>query len=166
VQFRQPAVFTRRERSFEARRLARGVPRLPFACRDGRDIHQTESHMAMQFAIPQGMGLRITVTFSAQNENAVQIINQANGELIHGFNNYFGGAGTWESGINNSGAPQLIILKGIHKNTPPDGHEPWHPSPEKVLYSDVHHWNTIVGYEDGSDRDFNDARATLQYHFR
>lgn len=121
--------------------------------------------MALTVPIPPGARLRITVTFSAANENAVAITNQADGEVIKGFNNYFGGGGVWDSGLNRSSAPTLLLLSGSHKNTPPDGSEPWHPSPERILYTDALHMTTIIGYEDATDMDFNDARAVLQYSY-
>jgi len=103
----------------------------------------------------------VSVTFEAANENAVGIFEQSSSALIKGFNNYFGGGGVWDSGPNLGGAVRLIRIQGSHKNTPPNGNEPWHPSAERMLYTSP--MNRVIGYEDSTDMDFNDAQANISW---
>jgi hypothetical protein len=120
---------------------------------------------------PAGQGVRISVapnetvhivaSFDALNENCVQVYDYFNGgRPVAVWTNYEEGPRTW-SFKNTDSRTVTFLLVGRHKNTPPNGREPWHVSPYRVVEERPNF--VRIGYEDGTDNDFNDAEVAVTW---
>jgi hypothetical protein len=116
----------------------------------------------MQLAIQPGGRIVVNVTFDSTWENGVSILDQASQRLLKGFNNYFGGGGTWDSGVNDTQFVKLIDIEGCHKDGGPSGGLGWFSSPEKLLFDGK--YNKVIGYSDGNGGGYNAAEANVAIH--
>lgn len=114
--------------------------------------------MRVRFLQKPGQELEFRITFNCANENAVKLIDVASGNVLFDANSHFGGLRSYICGTNTGNHPIVLELEGIHKNTPPDGRQPWHPSNARTNASGDY---LAVGYEDAGDNDFNDALVTV-----
>jgi hypothetical protein len=114
----------------------------------------------MQYlSVFRGQKLVINISFSCAHENHVSVRDFVSGGEIFNANSHMNNNRHWESPVNTSPEPKLYSLLSFHKNTPPDGREPWYPSAERVVFAGPA--SRIIGYEDSTDGDFNDAVASV-----
>lgn len=98
--------------------------------------------------IKAGKEIQYTFTFSAHNENEINLYDYPswNRIALQRVNNYFfdlpGHASTFK---NTSGSDVYHVLTGWHKTTSPDGSEPWWQSP---AYYDNNRTAAIIGFAD------------------
>lgn len=132
-----------------------------------REHPMPNANQGESIPVRPGEQVRIVVAFSANNENCVQVYDQANGTLLAAWSNAEGPGGEWVSPRNMGGSTVILLLVSRHKDTPPDGDEPWHLSRRLVLDNgQAQAQGTItVGFNDDGgdarDADFNDARVTV-----
>ena len=115
--------------------------------------------MAQYLAVMQNQKITLDVTFSCAHENAVVLKEYGTGQELFNGNSHMNGNRHWESPKNTSPNPKIYELRAYHKNTPPDGGQPWYESPERIVYANA--ITKVVGYEDLNDGDYNDAVATV-----
>lgn len=106
-----------------------------------------------------GQKLVIKTSFSCAHENHISVRDFVSGTELFNSNSHFGNNRQWESPVNKSDQPTIYTIASSHKNTPPNGREPWYPSAERIVFAGPD--SKIIGYEDGNDGDFNDAVATM-----
>lgn len=104
-----------------------------------------------------GVRAAITFSFNANNENAIIIYRSGNLEKLAERGNYRRGAGPYTI-RNNGRRPITLLISGWHKNTPPNGSEPWHQSPMRSRLINAAGLR-VAEFEDGGDNDFNDSAA-------
>jgi hypothetical protein len=93
-------------------------------------------------------------------ENAICIYLGDTQEKVSERGNYGRKLNDWSTPINNTSHPIRYVISGWHKNTPPNGGQPWHQSPAKVA---LHTPDAkAIGFEDGADADFNDIVALVK----
>ena len=71
------------------------------------------------------------------------------------------GALTTEPGsyTNTSQEIQTVLVAEFHKNTAPNGREPWHLSSYLAIINEPKY--ARIGWEDWNDNDYNDAMADI-----
>jgi len=114
----------------------------------------------MQYlTVQRGQRITVSVSFSCAHENMVSVRDFAtNGELFNA-NSHMNANRHWQSPVNTSNGPVAYKILSQHKNTPPNGNEPWNDSAEQVIFAGP--VSKIIGYEDSNDADYNDATATI-----
>jgi hypothetical protein len=141
-----------------------------------RTSAQAQDYVTAPVQVPvvvqPGHRLKVTVKFSAANENAVLIIRQATGERQKAFNSIFGrrpdypyeheqpGGGEWRSDV--ASVPTVYVIYGNNKPTAREGGGggvPWRLSRYRVFFESK--TAAIVGFEDGADLDFNEATVEI-----
>lgn len=110
--------------------------------------------------VEPGEALALRVSFASLAENAVLVADGA-GRRIAGFNSHHAqGAGAeWTLGAGEWHAPPQAVaacfqIDGQHKAGPPDAARPWIASACRVA-------RTRIGFEDGDDGDYDDARVEV-----
>jgi hypothetical protein len=117
--------------------------------------------MSQYLPVPKGTRISIETSFHCANENLIVVKDYSNGVEVLNSNSHMNSNRHWESPVNVNDTPTIYELRGYHKNTPPDGGEPWYESVERVIFANP--VTKVVGYEDAGDNDFNDAVATVTW---
>ncbi len=110
-----------------------------------------------QITLARGVRAYITFSFNAQNENAIIIYRAGTLEKLAERGNYRRGSSPFTF-RNARSRPLNLIISGWHKNTPPNGSEPWHQSPMQSRGLNAAGLR-IAEFEDSGDNDFNDSAA-------
>jgi len=132
-----------------------GVPAQ--ASPDGRLPVRRE--LTARLVVPPGHAAVISTVFHAYHENAIIVYDEATlGKVWESGNYWRGGAASVRLPVNTGNSPKVYLIAGWHKDSPPDGSNPW-------LYSQVRITTSAGGsltaaFEDGTDYDYNDAVAT------
>lgn len=93
--------------------------------------------MSQYLAVFQNQKISIDVSFSCAHENAVVIRDHASGQELFNANSHMNNNRHWESAVHSGNAPRIYELRGFHKNTPPDGGQPWYESPERIIFANT-----------------------------
>lgn len=108
-----------------------------------------------------GETLSLRVSFNASFENAIAVSATDGRRRIMGFNNFFGrgAGGEWKRGAGDWQTPQLserrcFRIDGVHKAGTTNPALPWVASACRVS-------GQTIGFEDGTDMDYNDARVEI-----
>lgn len=113
-------------------------------------------------AFEKGDKLQFNVTFNADFEQGLILLDKANNKRLRLFNNFAGqgaggewhqGAGSWSYTVKDS---LCIELQALHKTGGPDGNKPWVKSNVSALGSGR------LGFDDGVDADYNDIRVKIK----
>jgi len=115
--------------------------------------------MAQLLPVLPGHKILVNVSFSASFENEIIVEDQASGTRLYNAINFGAQPRHWESPVNQGPGTHLYLIRSQHKNGPPSGSLPWIPSGERILFANA--TNRIIGYEDATDGDFNDASANV-----
>ncbi|HNP78266.1 MAG TPA: hypothetical protein PKM91_13585 [Cyclobacteriaceae bacterium] len=114
----------------------------------------------MQYlTVQKGQRISVSVSFSCAHENFVSVCDFASGAQLFNANSHMNNNRSWQSPVNTGNVPVAYKIFSQHKNTPPNGNEPWHDSAEQIIFANA--VSKIIGYEDSNDADYNDATATV-----
>lgn len=118
---------------------------------------------ALRLDLQPGETLTNTTSFECGNENRVDVYLHRTGQLLICSKSHPGygapTAGTY-SYTNTSQEIQTVLVVGYHKNTSPNGGEPWHLSRCFTFINEPKY--ARLGWEDGDDNDYNDAMADIR----
>jgi len=125
-------------------------------------IFLTKNYFMPQYlSVFANQKIALDITFECANENMVILRDHASGAELFNGNSHMNHNRHWESPVHSGGGPKIYELRSFHKNTPPNGGEPWFESPERVIFANE--VAKVVGYEDKNDGDYNDAVATVTW---
>ena len=118
---------------------------------------------ALRLDLKPGETLTITTYFECARENRIDVYLHRTRQLLICSKSHpgFGAptAGTY-SYTNTSQEIQTVLVAGFHKNTGPDGGQPWHLSSYATFINEPKY--ARIGWEDWDDNDYNDAMADIR----
>jgi hypothetical protein len=105
--------------------------------------------------VPHGKEVHMEFSFNAYWENAVCVYELPALTKVAERGNYGRSSQRWTTPKNTQASFAKYLVTGWHKNSPPDGGQPWHQSPGRVQVEQS--TLRVIGFEDSSDGDYNDA---------
>jgi hypothetical protein len=115
----------------------------------------------VSISVPPGHLAKMLFSGDAAWENAICIyLRDKPDEKIAEKGNYGRQLSDWNTPTNNTRSTVTYLITGWHKNTPPNGNQPWHQSAQKIVIQTPD--MKVIGFEDGADADYNDIMAVAR----
>jgi hypothetical protein len=99
-----------------------------------------------RIAVPTGRRLNVGFNVSGFNENDVMVYLEDTLFCVVERGNYNRSQAFWQSDPNLARAPEVYLISGWNKESPPDGGKPWRQSPATTI--PVNGFTTVIDFHD------------------
>lgn len=114
------------------------------------------------FHLRPGEQVLLTASFECAWENCIQVYQLSSGTMLKWWNSHDGGGGQWLTPKNTTDATITLVVAFRHKNSPPNGCEPWRLSAIRVL-DKAEGFETVGSEDGGGDSDWQDGLLNLTW---